>query len=342
MMRMLRRCLTILCLQLTSFTSSLTTLVQEDVSRLTPWSPYSAPLLDQCPDLQYELNKARVVLKNLEEGMLDDMCGETENRVIVTSMGESAVKQPTRFGLFFLHGFNQHETDNSNRYPSYYRPASGQYLFFMKEIGAWDYWHTYDRWVLGPEHNRALGGLMIRPHNPAFVCPYKIKWYRSHRWYHDTAQPNLWNPSGNHWRLDNSILIKMYKKEDWPEFECGCSRLNINSTGRVLEYHLKTLGVYSVQQDKGKEGWLAPYYRKEQGEPSFLYSHHPRGKVWLVGSSTATWSLRLNKLTEPELLPSCPLSWREGEEWEYLQSKKGDKEVWLRDAELTIQCLDDQ
>ena len=52
------------------------------------------------------------------------------------------------------------------KYPSYFRPATQQFVFFMFELGAWDYWHSYDRWVIGPEHNRALGGIMIKPYNP--------------------------------------------------------------------------------------------------------------------------------------------------------------------------------
>ena len=42
------------------------------------------------------------------------------------------------------------------------------------------------------------------------------------------------------------------------------------------------------------------------GPPSYLYSHHPQGKVWLMGSTTSTWSLRLNKLTS-QLDQDCPL-----------------------------------
>jgi len=314
--------------------------------RVTRWAPYSSPPEGHCPDLQYELNKATVVLKNLEVGFLDDMCGNTENRVIVTSQGESAIKQPTRFGLFFLHGWNEHETDGSNRYPSFYRPASGQYLFFMKEIGTWDYWHTYDRWVVGPEHNKAVGGLMIKPYDPTVVCPYSIKWFRTHRWYHDTYQHNIWNPVGNPWKIDDTIKIEVYDEEAWPEFDCGCSRIRLSQppASRVSEYHPSTLGLYVKQEGTAKDGYLAPMYKKEEdenGPAAFLYSHHPRGKVWLVGSSTATWSLRLSKLDGlpgEEENTSCPLSWEEGREWEYLQSRKGDKEVWLRDKDLEITC----
>ena len=42
--------------------------------------------------------------------MLTDMCDEPNcTKIIVTSQGESAVRQPTRFGLFSLYGWNMHD-----------------------------------------------------------------------------------------------------------------------------------------------------------------------------------------------------------------------------------------
>ena len=59
----------------------------------TQWSsPYSAGLVEQCQQLD------RTLLENLQNGMLGDMCddGDQCGKIIVTSMGPSAVKQPTR------------------------------------------------------------------------------------------------------------------------------------------------------------------------------------------------------------------------------------------------------
>ena len=49
--------------------------------------------------------------------------------------------------------------------------------------GTWDYWHTYDRWVIGPNHGKAWGGIMIKPYDYATLCPWKLKWFRSQRWW---------------------------------------------------------------------------------------------------------------------------------------------------------------
>ena len=71
-------------------------LVLEDRSLL---SPAYSPAPDQCPELTRKYDDAMVVLQNLQDGMLEDMCGQKEcDKVIVTSMGLSAVKQPTRWG----------------------------------------------------------------------------------------------------------------------------------------------------------------------------------------------------------------------------------------------------
>ena len=72
-------------------------LVLEDRSLL---SPAYSPAPDQCPELTRKYDDAMVVLQNLQDGMLEDMCGQKEcDKVIVTSMGLSAVKQPTRWGM---------------------------------------------------------------------------------------------------------------------------------------------------------------------------------------------------------------------------------------------------
>lgn len=105
----------------------------------------------------------------------------------------------------------------------------------------------------------------------------------------------------------------------------------------------------------------------------FLYSHHPSGHLWLVGSSLKSWSLRLNFLSymksvntknkEMKLGPgvlgtlghrACPINRKTQEEdatemlekmnlkypkWEYLQSKKGEDEIWLKDDIFDFECI---
>ena len=77
---------------------------------------------------------------------------------------------------------------------------------------------------------------MIKPWDPSVVCPWEIKWFRSHRqvivfvdnlcplemtqessfvhrWYHDVNIPNVWNPKGNAWRKDDTIFVHCYNEK---------------------------------------------------------------------------------------------------------------------------------
>ena len=62
---------------------------------------------DTCPDLRKEYEGKKIVLKNLEDGILGDLCGDEDDlkctKLIVTSDGPSAVMQGTRpVWLIFL------------------------------------------------------------------------------------------------------------------------------------------------------------------------------------------------------------------------------------------------
>jgi len=312
---------------------------------------------ESCPQLQNDLSDAMTVRRNFEHGVLEGLCGGDGHwnctKIVVYSNARAALKQPTRFGIYTLFGLTQ-----DNQYPSFYRPADGQYLFYLMELGQWEYWHQYETWVIGPVHGVAHGGIMIRPSNPQKRCPWHIKWFRSHSWYLAERRWNMWNEEGNPWLSDDTIRVECYDEEKWPEFGCGCDRVNVTSTGRVLEYHPDRLGEYTVLPGQAKEGYTAPVYAKTTvGPPSYLYSHDVQGRVWLMGSTTTTWNLRLN-LLETETVPECPLYPRpdvEVEErdyyddedvvpmekigWEYLQTKRGEHEVWLKDYTLEVTCI---
>ena len=96
---------------------------------------------DTCPDLRKEYEGKKIVLKNLEDGILGDLCGDEDDlkctKLVVTSDGPSAVMQGTRWfllkskitkslesrlGLYFLWGWHQH--DEADKYPSYFRPVT--------------------------------------------------------------------------------------------------------------------------------------------------------------------------------------------------------------------------
>ena len=68
--------------------------------------------------------------------------------------------------------------------------------FFLKQLSVppspqgsmWEYWHSYSRWVVGATHNRAWGGIMIKPYDGDVACPWMLKWFRTQRW----SAPQIW------------------------------------------------------------------------------------------------------------------------------------------------------
>ena len=95
-----------------------------DEELLSPMSTL-LPEQDTCPDLRREFEEKAKVLKELEDGMLGDLCdGQIHcTKVIVTSDGPTAIMQGPRLGLFFLSGWNQHK-EASHKYPRWEGGAS--------------------------------------------------------------------------------------------------------------------------------------------------------------------------------------------------------------------------
>ncbi len=101
-------------------------------------------------------------------------------------------------------------------------------------------------------------------------------------------------------------------------------------------------GLYQVVPYTTKLGFLAPAYRKGD---HLLYSHHHEGRVWLIGRSYTSWSLRLNLVDaegKPEGRGFCPSegSGAEGLHWEYLAERFGEQELWEADETVRVECAD--
>ena len=55
-----------------------------------------------------------------------------------------------------------------------------------------------------------------------------------------------------------------------------------------------------------KLGFLAPVYKKEASKDKegkevpeqYLYSHHHEGRLWLIGKSYTSWSIRLDLVSK--------------------------------------------
>ena len=61
------------------------------------------------------------------------------------------------------------------------------------------------------------------------------------------------------------------------------------------------IGLYHTVAHTLKLGFLAPVFKKEasEGNPAqYLYSHHHEGRLWLLGQSYTTWSIRLDLVSD--------------------------------------------
>ena len=57
------------------------------------------------------------------------------------------------------------------------------------------------------------------------------------------------------------------------------------------------IGIYRLVPHTIKHGFLAPVYKKEGNPVQYLYSHHHEGRLWLLGQSYTSWSIRLDMVT---------------------------------------------
>merc|ERR1711910_182248 len=150
--------------------------------------------------------------------------------------------------------------------------------------------------------------------------------------------------------MDSGFYISCYDSHTYPPFSCGCNVLNITSNnGRISEYHPQKLGIYRLVPHTIKHGFLAPVYKKEGNPDQYLYSHHHEGRLWLMGQSYTSWSIRLDlvskfrddiiiepvyqygifsRTTHGKMGPFCPTQMPpEGTVWEYLQGRNDDDEI---------------
>ncbi len=115
---------------------------------------------------------------------------------------------------------------------------------------------------------------------------------------------------GNGWKKDDSVRILCYKDGDDDVGDSasasGCEgcrqvRVTLEEEGRARKGgHSDKEGTYSLDSSLTKSGdFVAPVFRKRgdvgggggggRAQDHFLYSHHHRGRVWLIGTSLVNW-----------------------------------------------------
>uniref|UniRef100_A0A0K2UE79 Uncharacterized protein n=2 Tax=Lepeophtheirus salmonis TaxID=72036 RepID=A0A0K2UE79_LEPSM len=177
----------------------------------------------------------------------------------------------------------------------------------------------------------------------AHKCPWEIDFtYKDRAYFFGKMEYNIWNPIGNGWKPEEKINLKCFYPERYPNPSFCCSVLNVTSNNRVLQYHPEKIGIYRKISRPDKLNFQLPVFKMD-GKEFYLYSHHPLGRLWLIGSTYVSWSLRLNLIHNRHLdsyyCPEEPLL--QDSRWEYLYStnNNGDQ-IWLKDGGFKIKCLE--
>ncbi|XP_040571204.1 uncharacterized protein [Lepeophtheirus salmonis] len=290
---------------------------------------------DSCSAEIQEIGEFRAKLNHVKQTLLDGIgCGEGNcTHISILSKGPSALRQAPRFGVYTLHALH-------DGFPVYVRHASDQFLYYKEEYDKWAYSHRIERWIVGPRIGDSEGGLMFLS---AHKCPWEIDFtYKDRAYFFGKMEYNIWNPIGNGWKPEEKINLKCFYPERYPNPSFCCSVLNVTSNNRVLQYHPEKIGIYRKISRPDKLNFQLPVFKMD-GKEFYLYSHHPLGRLWLIGSTYVSWSLRLNLIHNRHLdsyyCPEEPLL--QDSRWEYLYStnNNGDQ-IWLKDGGFKIKCLE--
>ena len=57
-------------------------------------------------------------------------------------------------------------------------------------------------------------------------------------------------------------------------------------------------GLYHLVPHTFKIGFVAPVFKKDGNPAQYLYSHHHEGRLWLLGQSYTSWSIRLDLVSK--------------------------------------------
>ncbi|CAB4058454.1 unnamed protein product [Lepeophtheirus salmonis] len=204
------------------------------------------------------------------------------------------------------------------------------FLFFSKKD---------TEWLIGPDFRKLHGGIQIlaKGSNNELVCPDHLNTRQDvTKLYIDSSSPST--GAGN-WLEDDSINVKCLEENDFKAaVTCPCSEYKVynlvyeNSTvPKTVEY---LTGNFSLNEDKRRSlGLLSPLY-EEGVKGLYLFSHHPRGRVWLVSSTLSSTPMRGIYDGEGSACPdNNQIKW----EWFNATTPQG-QQLFVQDRNIVIKC----
>lgn len=244
-------------------------------------------------------------------------CQDSCENILVNSDGDAAIWQNKRTGLFKFMGEHQGR-------PVYQNNATKEFLFYT---------FTGSEWLVGPDFRKPHAGIQMYG-NDDTQCPERNGGQNVSRLYIDSSEPS---PGGTgKWTVDDTLDFKCMPPAFEP-VECNCRRFKIyhltyvNATvPSAVEYLTGTFTKISAWA----YGLLAPLYMDEM-KGLFLFSHHPKGRVWQVSTKLSTTPLR-GVFSKDN---ACPDS--EDIEWEWFNTTTAQgQQLYVKDDHIKVKCLD--
>ncbi len=245
-------------------------------------------------------------------------CSPSCDRMIVNSDGDAAVWQNKRTGLFQFIG-------EHNGRPVYQNNATKEFLFYT---------FTGSEWLVGPDFRKPHAGIQMYG-NDDTQCPERNGGKNVSRLYIDSSEPT---PGGNgKWTSDETLDFRCLEP-DYEPVECPCRNYKVYHTtylNGTVPSPVEFLTGNFTRIDEKEYGLMAPLYRDEHKD-LFLFSHHPKGRVWQVSTKLSTTPLR-------GIFPksgSCPdaepdITW----EWFNTTTPQG-QQLYVKDPHIKVKCLD--
>lgn len=237
--------------------------------------------------------------------------------VIVNSDGSAAVWQNKRTGLFVFLG-------EHNGRPVYQNNATKEFLFYT---------FTGSEWLVGPDFRKPHAGIQVYG-NEDTQCPERNGGRNVSRLYIDSSEPS---PGGTgKWTKDETLDFQCMDPGYKP-VDCDCENYKVYHLTYVNGTVPSAVEYLTGNFTKiiGREyGLLAPLYY-DHVKDLYLFSHHPRGRVWQVSTKLSTTPLR-GIFSEDD---SCPDS--ANIEWEWFNTTTAaGQQLYVKDKNVVVKCLD--
>ena len=250
-------------------------------------------------------------------------CSAGCDRILVLSSGGAAVWQNKRTGLFTFLGEHKGK-------PVYQNNATKEFLFYTD---------TGSEWLVGPDFRQPHAGIQMHG-NADKTCPEKAGGGNATKLYIDSSEPSM--GGAGKWTNDSTLTFQCYDPS-YKAVRCDCNKYKIfnlaYTNGTEAPEAVKYLSGTFTKINAAEFGLMAPLYRDEI-KGLYLFSHHPKGRVWQVSTKLSTTPLR-SVFDSDDSCPDSKLAGGDYSVWEWFnKTTKEGQQLYVKDRHIHIKCLD--